>query len=164
MLSASDASIRFYRGEVTLIPTEVNARRKLSRSPNFRYTKDRKEKEMADKMLDVTRLNKITEEMIAAITSPPFVEAMRMLKATPQDQRLKVGAEILTPKALQARGVPLPTHMRLTSRYFESGKPSSEADDSLVRLVYRDDGGGNGGSSGGCCCGGGATFCGGCGG
>jgi len=82
-----------------------------------------------NEMLDVDRLRKITDEMVTAITSPPFVEAMRTMKATAQDQRLKVGAKILNPEALRSKGAPLPVGMRITSRYFESGKPTIEVAD-----------------------------------
>ena len=120
---------------------------------------------MSEELLDVERLHRITNEMITAITSPPFVEAMRRMKATPKNERLRIGAEILTPDALRAQGVPLPTDMRVTSRYFEAGAPDIEVGDSFARTVpdsipaLRSANG-----SGGCCCGGGASVCGGCGG
>ena len=128
-------------------------------------------------MLDVNRLRQITDSMIAVLTSPPFVEAMRTMKTTPENQRLKVGAQILTSEALRARGVPIPPDMRITSRYFETGQQTVEIADSpqvgdqavakfideptisrmlaANRLPLAD---------GGCCCGGAGTVCGGCGG
>lgn len=82
-----------------------------------------------DEMLDVDRLRKITDDMITAITSPAFVDAMRTMKSTPDNQRLKVAAETLNPETLRSKGVPLPPGMRITSRYFESGKPTIEVAD-----------------------------------
>jgi len=112
--------------------------------------------------LDADRLHEVTSQMITALASPEFVEAMRKMKATADEDRLRVAAKILTPDGLRSQGVPLPMDMRITSRYFESGKPEIEAGDSFVRFGpafhgVRDEGGG-------CCCGGGASVCGGCGG
>jgi hypothetical protein len=75
--------------------------------------------------LNAIQLQKITAEMIAAISSAPFVMAMRQLKSTPKSERLDLAAEILTPDALRHQGVPLPENMRITSRYFERGNPST---------------------------------------
>jgi hypothetical protein len=123
-------------------------------------------------MLDAERLRKITDEMITAITSPPFVEAMRTMKTTPQDQRLKVGAKILNPEALRSKGVPLPAGMRITSRYFESGKPTIEVADpdeaghppivkEIADIRSLSSGQTKGGQTAGMCAGGGAgTVCG----
>lgn len=73
--------------------------------------------------IDVKRLEKITAEMIKAISSPQFVEAMRKLKATPMDKRLAEAKRTLTPSALNAAGAKLPPKMRISSRYFEKGSP-----------------------------------------
>ena len=83
-----------------------------------------------DEMLDVSRLRKITDDMITAITSPAFVDAMQTMKSTPDNERLKVAALTLNPEILRTKGVPLPAGMRITSRYFESGKPTIEVADS----------------------------------
>jgi len=83
---------------------------------------------MAD-TLDAERLRKLTDDIIKAITSPPFVEAMRKMKATPVDQRLKVAPQLLSPEVLRSQGAPLPVDMRITSRYFETGKPTIEVTD-----------------------------------
>lgn len=82
-----------------------------------------------DETLDVDRLRKITDDMITAIASPAFVDAMRKMKSTPDDQRLAVAAQTLNPETLRSKGVPLPSGMRITSRYFESGKPTIEVAD-----------------------------------
>lgn len=129
---------------------------------------------MPEDFLNADRLRKITDEMIITLTSAPYVEAMRTLKATPLDQRLKVGAELLTTSALRAKGVPMPDNMRVSSRYFEAGSPTLEVtdpekpgDQPIARFI--DDPttqtmllvGAH--PMAGCCCGG-AGACGGCGG
>jgi hypothetical protein len=78
---------------------------------------------MADE-LDVNTLREITDQMIAAITHPAYVEAMREIKATAQDKRLAEAKTRLTPDALRKLGVPLPVDMRISSRYFEPGLPA----------------------------------------
>jgi hypothetical protein len=82
-----------------------------------------------DKSLDKDRLRKVTDGMIEAITSPQFVEAMRTMKSTPPEKRLEAGAKLLSPDVLRSKGVPLPAGMRITSRYFETGKPTIEVSD-----------------------------------
>ena len=129
-----------------------------------------------DQLLDVGRLRKLTDDMIIALTSPAFVETMRTFRATAVNERLKLGEQILTPDVLRAKGVPLPSNMRVTSRYFEAGSPTIEVSgltttgestaspSSSAREIP------NGAPGdlvispmGGCCCAGGGA-CGGCGG
>jgi hypothetical protein len=113
---------------------------------------------------DVKKLQKITADMIAAITSPPFVDAMRRLKATPPDKRLARGATLLSPAALRKKGVKLPAGIRISSRYFEEGQPVINVTDHgavLGDLVVLPS---TAGTICGCASGGGLTFCGGAGG
>lgn len=124
-----------------------------------------------DYEFDSKRLQQKTDEMIKAITSPKFVEAMRQLRNTPTKSRLAEGAKLLDPKALRAAGVPLPKDMRITSRYFEPGVAGAiEVGDHGARRVPKGDirgdvlGGAEPLGIGGCACGGGLTFCGGAGG
>lgn len=129
---------------------------------------------MAHEMLDVDRLRIITSEIIVALISPPFVEAMRTMRSTPEHERLRVAAQILSTEALRSKGVPLPADMRITSRYFETGVQTIEVSDSpevgqrpLAKAV-RDEGGSGVANPrprwGGCAFGGGASVCGGAGG
>lgn len=76
---------------------------------------------MADEELDPERLTEITNQMVEAITSPPYVEAMRAVKAAEGSQRLEEAMERLTPDALRKQGVKLPEDMRISSRFFEAG-------------------------------------------
>jgi hypothetical protein len=76
-----------------------------------------------EKRLDVDKLRLVTNEVIAAITSPAFVEAVRAVREVPADQRLVEGSRRLSPDALRAAGVPLPQNFRVSSRYFEDGLP-----------------------------------------
>lgn len=116
--------------------------------------------------IDTQALTKITNELIVAISSPPFVAAMKKLKATPMEKRLAVASKTLTPAVLSAKGVKLPRGMRITSRYFEPGSPDIiEVTDhgAALRNVNSIPGLGAAGAWG-CACGGGLTFCGGAGG
>ncbi|QBK30394.1 hypothetical protein [Roseitalea porphyridii] len=116
--------------------------------------------------LEVERLKKMSSEMIDAISSPAFVEAMRKLKETPVEDRLKVGAKLLDPKRLRKEGVPLPDDMRISSRYFEPGKPVISVDDAGAFTGTRSELPNDPDvvAVGGCACGGGLSFCGGAGG
>ena len=113
--------------------------------------------------IDPVRLQKITADMIAAISSPAYVKAMKKMKATPLDKRLAVASKTLTPAALRASGVPLPEGMRISSRYFEPGSPTVIKVDDFGAVI-----GGRGigevAGAWGCACGGAATVCGGAGG
>ncbi|MFE4023241.1 hypothetical protein ACFXPZ_38590 [Streptomyces sp. NPDC059101] len=73
--------------------------------------------------LDDARLREVTDEVIAAITSPEFVAAMRAVSETPADQRLLEGSRRLTPDALRSQGVSLPEGFRISSRYFDATLP-----------------------------------------
>jgi hypothetical protein len=114
---------------------------------------------------DVERLRKITSEMIDAITSPPFVEAMRKLREAPPAARLAEGAKLLSTESLRTAGVPLPKDMLISSRYFEpdSGKVINGGDFHMGEVPKRPTGSQVLGI-GGCACGGGLSFCGGAGG
>jgi hypothetical protein len=112
--------------------------------------------------VDPTKLKKITDEMIEAISHPAYVAAMNTMKKTPMDQRLSVASKILTPDALKAKGVPLPDGMRISSRYFEPGNPVVINIDELGARIAGPDVGPMGAWA--CACGGAATVCGGAGG
>jgi hypothetical protein len=77
----------------------------------------------ADPEFTADKLREVTSEMIEVISSAPFVEAMRAVRAAPEDQRLVEGSRLLNPDALRAAGAPLPKDMRISSRYFETGFP-----------------------------------------
>ena len=113
--------------------------------------------------IDPKRLKKITDEMIAAISSPEYVKAMKIMKKTPVEKRLAVATKLLSPDALRKKGVPLPKDMRISSRYFEPGNPTVIlVDDHGARIAGTGDPGPVG--AWGCACGGAATVCGGAGG
>ena len=111
-------------------------------------------------------LTQITNELIAAISSEPFVAAMKKLKETPLEQRLDLARNTLTPTILKQAGVKLPSGMRVTSRYFEPGSPDvievTDYGASLLNLNTMSSPGVMGAWA--CACGGGAGICGGAGG
>lgn len=117
--------------------------------------------------LDVKRLKQITDELIVAISSPPFVAAMKKLKETPIDKRLALAGHTLTPDKLAAAGVKFPKGMRITSRYFEPGIPDIiEVTDKGAKVTRDNSIPGLGGKVGAwaCACGGTLGTCGGAGG
>lgn len=118
---------------------------------------------MSDMMenLDPERLRGEINQMIDALTSPPFVEAMRAIRAVPVSQRLAEGAKRLDPTVLREQGVPLPSNMRISSRYFDDELPEPVEVGDLPAASKQASPEMN--MAGGCCCGGGATVCGGCG-
>jgi hypothetical protein len=120
---------------------------------------------MADD-INAERLTKMTNELIAAISAPPFVAAMKELKVTPTDQRLALASKRLTPTVLSAAGVKFPQGMRITSRYFEPGTPDIiEVTDHGAVLRHVNSLPGTGATAAwACACGGAATVCGGAGG
>jgi len=113
--------------------------------------------------VDPVKLQKITADMIAAITSPAYVQAMKTMKSTPLDKRLSVASQILTPAALKASGVPLPEGMRISSRYFEPGNPAVITADDHGSIIGSRNINETAGAWG-CACGGAATACAGAGG
>lgn len=113
---------------------------------------------------DVKKLEKITGEMITAITSPPFVDAMRKLKATPTEMRLAEGARLLSPVTLAKNGVKFPAGMRISSRYFEEGHPIIDVTDHGAFVGGLSMNPPKTATVCGCASGGGLTFCGGAGG
>ena len=75
--------------------------------------------------LDPKFLRKTTQDLIEALTSPAYVEAVQAVRDAPEESRLDEASKRLTPDGLRNQGVPLPSDMRITSRYFESGFPSA---------------------------------------
>ena len=73
-------------------------------------------------------MRKMTDEMIAALTSPVYVEAMREIMAAPDEDRLNQASRRLSPEGLKEMGVPIPPGMRISSRYFEKGKMAEFGD------------------------------------
>ena len=126
---------------------------------------------MANDLINATKIKSEMNSMVDLITDPVFVDAMKSLKALPPSQRQKFGRENLTVSALTAKGVKFPAGMRLTTRYFEPGKPGviewkpngSIANLKTIKIPVKDHIGGPV-EWGGCACGGGLSFCGGAGG
>ncbi|MFD9009476.1 hypothetical protein [Streptomyces sp. NPDC059552] len=75
--------------------------------------------------LEVEELRSLTQQTLEVITTPAFVAAVRAVGSAPADQRLLEGSQRLSPGALREQGVDLPSEMRISSRYFEEGLPSS---------------------------------------
>jgi len=120
------------------------------------------------KELDPKKLKAMTNTIIATISHPSFIKAMKEMKATPQSKRLRLAEKILTKRALIRSGIKLPRGMRVTSRYFEPGSPKiievigsvaklhANKTDLLVPIGPM--------GAWACACGGAATVCGGAGG
>jgi hypothetical protein len=69
----------------------------------------------------VVEMRRMTDEMIAALTSPFYVEAMRQIMSASDEDRLNEASRRLSPEGLKEMGVPIPPGMRISSRYFEKG-------------------------------------------
>jgi hypothetical protein len=129
---------------------------------------------MPNELIDATKVRKEMECMIDMITHPAFVAAMKLMKETPISGRQELGKKTLTVKALKAQGVKLPEGMRVTTRYFEQGRPDVlEVDPDGEAHVTKSPLFMTGSPNklqpgavawGGCACGGGLSFCGGAGG
>ncbi len=125
---------------------------------------------MAEELIDAVKVRQEMDAMVDMITHPAFVAAMKNMKASPVSKRREIGKETLTVDALRAQGVTIPRGMRLTTRYFEPGRPGFLEVDAAGVIkagrIPKFDVGDLGGTVqwGGCACGGGLTFCGGAGG
>lgn len=126
---------------------------------------------MPTDMIDGKAIRSEMNSMVDLITDPAFVDAMKTLKSLSPTQRQKYGRANLTVAALSKKGVKFPAGMRLTTRYFEPGKPGAiewnpDGTSRVVKGIKIPIGDHSGGTVqwGGCACGGGLTFCGGAGG
>ena len=108
--------------------------------------------------LDRERLTRVTSDLIETITSPEFIENMRVArKEADAGAGMDVASELLSINALRRAGVDIPNDFRMTSRVFEDKSDG-------FRLEIKDLGDIGGPLSWGACGGaGGLTFCG-CGG
>jgi hypothetical protein len=75
--------------------------------------------------LDPAFLRKTTQDLIEALTSPAYVAAVQAVRDAPDESRLVEASHRLTPDGLRKQGVPIPSDMRITSRYFETGFPNA---------------------------------------
>jgi hypothetical protein len=70
--------------------------------------------------LDRQRLLKVTGDVIQTITSPAFVEKMRLARIDFEAGKgLDAGAKLLSIEGLREAGVDIPADFRMTSRIFE---------------------------------------------
>lgn len=126
---------------------------------------------MPQGMIDTAKVKAEMTAMVDLISHPAFVDAMKNLKSTPAAKRQEYGKKALTVAALSQKGVKFPPGMRLTTRYFEPGKPGftewrpdgTSAKSKFPKFPITD-ARGSPVQWGGCACGGGMTFCGGAGG
>jgi len=127
---------------------------------------------MPNDLIDPQKVKKEMDQLITMITHPAFVDAMKQMKASPVSKRRELGTKVLTVKSLKAQGVDIPPGMRLTTRYFEPGKPEilELGPDGKIRGIklpkfpIGDINDAGTVAYGGCACGGGLSFCGGAGG
>ena len=126
---------------------------------------------MPNDYTDAAAVKKEMDVMVNMITHPAFVDAMKTLKATPVAKRRATGKKILTVDVLKKKGVDIPDGMRLTTRYFEPGRPGvlemlpdGEIRNTKLPRFPAGDIEPNPLGIGGCACGGGLSFCGGAGG
>jgi hypothetical protein len=116
----------------------------------------------AKDQLDRERVMRVTNEVIETITSPGFVEKMRLARVSADDGGgLDEAAKLLSIDGLRDAGVDIPKDFRLTSRVFEDRTAGFklELNSELSNVL----GGRARVSWGGCAGAGGLSFCG-CGG
>ncbi|MGJ8736987.1 hypothetical protein [Zobellia laminariae] len=78
---------------------------------------------MANELINTQKIRAEIEAMIEMISHPAFVEAVKTMKKKPISKRRQLGKKILSIDHLRSKGVMVPKGMRVTTRYFESGRP-----------------------------------------
>ncbi|WKX75826.1 hypothetical protein [Zobellia laminariae] len=78
---------------------------------------------MANELINTQKIRAEIEAMIEMISHPAFVEAVKTMKKKPISKRRQLGKKILSIDHLRSKGVMVPKGMRVTIRYFESGRP-----------------------------------------
>ncbi|MGJ8736984.1 hypothetical protein [Zobellia laminariae] len=127
---------------------------------------------MATDLIDAKKVREEMDAMIEMISHPAFVDAMKTMKKTPISKRRQLGKKILSIDHLKSKGVKVPKGMRVTTRYFESGRPGiiellpngKIRGSRFPRFPIGDKLDPGKVAWGGCACGGAATVCGGAGG
>jgi hypothetical protein len=74
-----------------------------------------------DLQREIQTLRNTASDFVNVVTSPAFLDALQAVNSAPEDQRLTEASKRLTPEALRDQGVPLPSDVRISSRYFEEG-------------------------------------------
>jgi hypothetical protein len=70
--------------------------------------------------LDREQLRRVTNDMIQAITSPEFVERVRLARAaSDRGEGMDAAVRLLSIEGLREAGVDIPEDFRMTSRVFE---------------------------------------------
>ncbi|WP_347138856.1 hypothetical protein [Paracoccus sp. SSK6] len=64
-------------------------------------------------------MKEMTDSIIDAITSEPFLKRMEEIRKLPMEERLMRARDILSVDGLREAGVSMPEGMRISSRYFE---------------------------------------------
>jgi hypothetical protein len=78
------------------------------------------ERQTVEDQLNRERLLRVTNELINAMTSPEFIEKMRLARSVSDtDSGVSAVARLLSIDGLRASGVDIPPDLRLTSRVFE---------------------------------------------
>lgn len=78
------------------------------------------ERTLVKRELDRERLSKVTGEVIETITSPEFIERMRVAREKAENgDGMKAVGDLLSMDGLRAAGANIPEDFRLTSRVFE---------------------------------------------
>src|SRR3954447_10028047 len=74
-----------------------------------------------DLQREIQTLRNTASDFVNVVTSPAFLDALQAVNSAPEDQRLTEASKRLTPEALRDQGVPLPSDVRISSRYVEEG-------------------------------------------
>ncbi|MDH6543742.1 hypothetical protein [Streptomyces sp. SPB4] len=72
-------------------------------------------------------LRRLSGQITDLVTSQEFLDRVQQVLGAREGQRLSEAATLLTPSALREAGFPVPDSVRVSSRYFEEGRPGEEA-------------------------------------
>lgn len=70
------------------------------------------------------QLRKLSQQLVELVASPEFMKHVQAVFAADESIRLTEAANRLTPTALRNAGLPVPKWTRISSRYFEEGRPA----------------------------------------
>ena len=71
-------------------------------------------------MSDPAEIARITNEVTAVVTHPAFLQMMEKIQSLPEPERQKEAEKVAQVRTLQQHGIPLPTGLRVSTRWFEN--------------------------------------------
>lgn len=69
--------------------------------------------------LSQAEMKRQIEQLTEIASAPETLQALKKMSDAPEDQRSRLAEELVTPKALAAKGVTMPEDIRMSLRVFE---------------------------------------------